>query len=151
MDLTRRDISTLINTFISEAQAAACLLSDRHGLSIECGHVENALVEVLALDDTTDLLGLDLKRDEILLTLEAYDFRKLFPVLLAEVVFEKSIIPPSAPQRLEERRVRHHGQIWQIKFERCGPIPIKPARAKPYPEKTFSCWHAMMCATAPCV
>jgi hypothetical protein len=95
-------------------------------LSIECGHVENALVEVLALDDSTDLLDLDLKRDEILLTVEDYDFLKLFPVLLAEVVFEKSIIPPSAPQRLEEQRVRHHGQIWQINLNDADPFPSNP-------------------------
>jgi hypothetical protein len=126
MNLARDDISTLINDFIVEAQAAARALSDRDGLSIESEHVENALVETLALDDSTDLLCQQLKRDKILLILEAYEFRKFFPVRLAEVVFEESIIPSSVPQRLEEQRVRHHGQVWQINLNDADPFPSNP-------------------------
>jgi hypothetical protein len=126
MNLECCNISTLIRTFLAEARTAARLLTNRHGLSIKCEHVENALVETLALRDSTDLLGLDLKRDEILSTLEEYDFRKFFPMLLAEVVFEKSIIPSTAPQRLEEQRVRHHGQVWQINLNDADPFPSNP-------------------------
>jgi hypothetical protein len=126
MNLAHEDISALINIFVTEAQAAARSLAARHGLSIKCGHVENALVETLALGDSTDLLGLHLKRDDILSTLGPYDFRKFFPVLLAEVVFQRSIIPSSAPQRLEEQRVRHHGQVWQINLNDADPFPSNP-------------------------
>ncbi len=113
MKSAHEDTSTLINNFIKEAEVAAFLLADRRGLPIECAHVQNALVGTLALGDGTELLHLRLTKGEILSTLERYDFRKFFPILLGEVTFEKSILPPGIPRRLVEQRVRHHGEVWQ--------------------------------------
>jgi hypothetical protein len=109
MNLARADIGALINTFIADAEG-----------------VENALFESFSLGDTADLLGLNLTRDSMLLALEGYDFRKFFPVVLAKVFFEDSIIPPSAPQKLEEKWVRHHGQLWQINRNDADPWPSNP-------------------------
>jgi hypothetical protein len=126
MKYAHEDIATLINTFVEQAEAVARLLADRHGLPIGCAHVQNALVETLALDDSTELLDLRLTKAKILSALEQYDFRKLFPVLLAEVTFEHSILPPGVPRKLVEQRVRHRGEVWQINQNDADPFPSNP-------------------------
>ncbi len=126
MKSAHEDTSTLINNFIKEAEVAAFLLADRRGLPIECAHVQNALVGTLALGDGTELLHLRLTKGEILSTLERYDFRKFFPILLGEVTFEKSILPPGIPRRLVEQRVRHHGEVWQTNRNDADPFPSNP-------------------------
>src|SRR6266404_2319444 len=92
MNLEREDIGALINTFIANGECTARLLADRHRLPIKLAHVENGLFETFSLDDTADLLGLELTRDSMLSALEGYDFRKFFPVVLGTVFFEHSII-----------------------------------------------------------
>jgi hypothetical protein len=126
INFAREDIWVLINTFIADGERAARVLADRHRLPIKLVHIENALFEGFSLDDTADLLGLNLTRDSMLLALEEYDFRKFFPVVLAKVFFEDSIIPPGAPQKLEEKWVRHHGQLWQINRNDADPWPSNP-------------------------
>src|SRR5438477_6341184 len=103
------ETSGLINSFIEEGVAAARILAARRMLEIELVHIENALVEVYGLSEATDLVSLRLGRNEMVSELAAFDFRHYFPVLLAELTLENSIIPPEVPRRLEEQTVRCHG------------------------------------------
>jgi hypothetical protein len=79
--------------------------------SFECCEIGSgsALVEVLGRDYSTDLLPLDVTANEMAARLGGYDFHKFFPILLAEIPFEDSILPAGIPRRLVEQRVRRHG------------------------------------------
>lgn len=120
------EISGLINSFIEEGGTAARILAARSGLAIELVHVENALVEVCAVNEPTDLLESRLTRDQILSLLASFDFRPYFPVLLAEVAFRNSIIPAGVPVRLEEQTVRRHGQVWRVHWTDADSFPSNP-------------------------
>jgi hypothetical protein len=120
------DTGALINAFICEAQAVASLLAEREGLPIECVHIENALVEVLGLDDSTELLFVGLTKGGILSALGKYDFQRLFPQLIAEVRFENSIIPSGVARALVEQTVRCNGEVWRIHRNDSDPFPSSP-------------------------
>src|SRR5438128_4168468 len=104
------DGAVAINDFVNEADAAARLLAARFNLPILCSDVEAALVEVLALSRSFDLLGRGLTKDKILSALGAFDFRRFFPELLAEFEVEGSIIPPGGIRLLLEQTVRARGE-----------------------------------------
>ena len=78
------------------------------------------------MDRSTDLLSLDLTANAILAKLAEYDFQKFFPILLAEIPFDDSILPAGIPRRLVEQRVRRHGQVWQINQNDADPFPSNP-------------------------
>jgi len=120
------EFSTLINTFITEGDAAARFLAALHRLEINLVEVESALVEVFRLSEPTDLLDLRLTKEEMLSTLADFDFRHYFPVLLAEVIFENSTIPQEVPRRLDEQTVRRHGQVWRIYWTDADCFPSNP-------------------------
>jgi len=119
-------ISDLINSFIAEGENAARILAAYSGLAIELVHVENALVEVYSVGEPTDLLEFRLTRREMVSVLASFDFRRYFPVLLAEITFRESIIPAGVPVRLEEQTVRRHGQVWRIHRNDADPFPSNP-------------------------
>jgi hypothetical protein len=120
------DVGALINDFVGNGEAIARSLAKRHSLPIECVHIQNALVEVLAVETATDLLDLGLTKESMISALENYEFRKLFPTLSAEVTFERSIIPHGVPQYLAEQTVRYRGQVWRIYRNDADPFPSNP-------------------------
>jgi hypothetical protein len=121
-----KEMGDQISIFLQAGEAAAQAITQRRNLPVECGHIENALVEVLSLRRSTDLLPLGLTANAIVTKLGEYDFRKFFPVLLAEIPFEESILPVGIPRRLVEQRVRRHGQVWQINQNDADPFPSNP-------------------------
>lgn len=119
-------VSDSINSFIAEGEAAARILAARSRLGIELVHLENALVEVCGLAEPTDLLEFRLTRQEMVSILADFDFRQYFPVLLAKISFEKSIVPAGVPVRLEEQTVRRHGEVWRIHQNDADSFPSNP-------------------------
>jgi hypothetical protein len=126
MSLANVEITALIDEFLREAKAAARSLAAKLELPIECDHVEAALVEVFALDDSTELLDLGLSRDKILSAVDSYDFRRFFPQPLATLAVEDSIIPRGGIRRLVEQTVRVHGEVWRVHRNDADPFPSNP-------------------------
>jgi len=126
MGSVRKDISEQINAFIQDATAVAHILSHRHHLPIECAHVENALTEVMGLETSTELLDTHWTQKRILSALANYDFRRFFPILLAQVRFDNSIIPPGSIRSLVEETVRCNGEVWRIHRNDADPFPSNP-------------------------
>lgn len=119
-------MSDQIVNFLREAQIAADSAAQQSHLSIQCGHIESALVETMALDCATDLLPLALTASEIVSALRAYNFQRFLPTVLAKVPFDEFILPVGIPRRLVEQRVRRHGQVWQINQNDADPFPSNP-------------------------
>jgi hypothetical protein len=126
MGYVSEDISILINAFVEHAEAVAHSLTHRFGSPIQCAHVENALVEVLQLSTSTELLNFQWTQESILSVLANYNFQKFFPILLTELQFENSIIPSRVIRRLAEQTVRRHGEIWRIHRNDADPFPSNP-------------------------
>jgi hypothetical protein len=126
MGCVHEDISTLLNAFVCDAEAVAHLLARRYGLPIASGHVENALVQQLGLNASTELLDFQWTQETILSALANYNLQKFFPTLLAEVRFQSSVVPPGVIRRLVEQTVRRHGEVWRIYQNDADPFPSDP-------------------------
>ena len=126
MNPRAEDISTVINSFIHEAQTAAGLFAHESGLAIKYEHIEDALQDVLDLNDSADLLDRKLNAEQIHRLLAAYDFRRFFPKLLGQFEVKRSIIPPDCIQRLDEQTVVYRGQLWRVHKNDADPFPSDP-------------------------
>lgn len=127
-----QDPSDWINQFIKDAEKAAERLSTGD-LSLTVHDVQNALVEVLALDSSLDLLYRDLPAEKIIELLSSFDFRKYYPEALCEVDLEESIVPGDIPISLTEQTIRTKGEIWRIHKNDADPFPSNP-HAHNYPK-----------------
>jgi len=120
------DISLQISRLSSALQAAAVRLSDRTGMEVSAEDIQEALVECLGLESETDLLDRQPSADDIERLLFSFDFRRLRPELLEEVVLPDSIIPDGVPRLLVEERIRMAGQVWTIHKNDADPFPSLP-------------------------
>ena len=69
-------IADRLSTFLRAGETAGNAVAGRAGLPIGSGHIESsALVEVLGRDDSTDLVPLDVKANEMAAKLEGYASR----------------------------------------------------------------------------
>jgi hypothetical protein len=118
--------SAAIGSLLDAAVQAAEVLSARNHHPLEYAHIERALVMELELEFTTDLLGLNLGKDEIVKTLERFNFNRLFPKLLDVIHMEESIIPDGTRRKLTEVTVRSRGQVWRIHQNDDDPFPSNP-------------------------
>lgn len=121
-----QDIGDEINHLLREATSAADRLSDARGELVEYRDVLDALVDELKLDGQSDLLERSLTAESIEHLLEHYDFNKLHPVLLCEVVLDHSILPARTTRRLTEVTVRAKGEVWRIHKSDADPFPSDP-------------------------
>jgi hypothetical protein len=120
------DTGSSINSFLRASVAAASILSQQFDLPIRTEHVENALTEALRLKSSIDLLDYSWTRNRILSALDSYDFQRLFPVLLTEIAFDVSMLPPDAPRSLVEQTVKHKGEIRRVYRNDADPFPSNP-------------------------
>jgi hypothetical protein len=120
-----RNTSASINSFLAESAAAASILSRRFDLPVTV-HIENALTEALHLDSSLELLDYHWTRKGILSTLASYDFRRLFPVFLTQIIFDHSILPDDAPRSLVEQTIKYKGEIWRVHRNDADPFPSNP-------------------------
>jgi hypothetical protein len=121
-----RRIAARIKTVLAQTSAVARTLKDVTGLSIESAHVENALMDVLSLRDSVDLIDIDLTEERMIAMLKDYDFRRFFPVVIGKMNFRRSIIPRSVPRFLFEARVRRNGEVWEFHKNDADPFPSNP-------------------------
>ncbi len=71
--------------------------------------IEGALVDVLGLDEIADILDRDIDSAQILELLGSYNFARLRPEKLGEIVLAESIIPAGVPVLLTEAEVKLKG------------------------------------------
>jgi hypothetical protein len=88
--------------------------------------IESALVAVLDLDQIADILARDIDAQAIQTLLGGYDFAKLRPEKLCEIVLEESIIPEGVPVYLTEAEIKLQGEIWVIHRNDADPFPSSP-------------------------
>lgn len=121
-----QDVEDQINRILREATLGADRLADARGEPVEYRAVLDALVDVLELEGQPGLLGRDLTAESIEKLLMDYDFSKLHPVLLCEVVLDHSILPAQIPRRLIEVTVKAKGEVWRIHKSDPDPFPSDP-------------------------
>lgn len=115
-----------IRTTSAALRESASLLSEAHREEILVREVEGGLVDVLGLDEISDLLDHDIDSGEILGLLADYNFARLRPQKLCEVVLEESIVPAGVPVLLTEAEVKLKGEKWTIHKNDADPFPSSP-------------------------
>lgn len=118
------DLSTQINRLLAASKEAAVELTKTHGQVRTPEDVRQALVAILAVDDEIALLDRDLSTDDMVRVLHGFSFEK--PEVLAEVEFEKSIIPENVPIALREAVAKHRNEIWVVHKYDADPFPSNP-------------------------
>ncbi|MGD1097026.1 MAG: hypothetical protein ABSB35_34185 [Bryobacteraceae bacterium] len=96
------------------------------GETITRRDVENGLVAVLRLDEISDLLDRDTDSTQILTLLSGYDFARLRPEKLCEILLDESIIPAGVPLYLTEAEVKMRGEKWTVNKYDADPFPSDP-------------------------
>jgi hypothetical protein len=120
------EVSRAICSFLDAAVQAAEVLSANSRLSLEYSHIEHALMLELKLESSTELLGRDLGKDEIVATLDNFNFNRLFPKLLGVIRIEQSIIPDRTARKRTEVTIRSRGEVWRIHQNDDDPFPSDP-------------------------
>ena len=120
------DVEKLLLQYISTQRRAATALSEIHGFTINPTDVQDALLNVLNLERSTDLLDQNLTPESIITLLRDYKFRVDQGPLIAEIKLDVSIIPLAAVQLLEEETIRHQGEIWRVHKNDADPWPSIP-------------------------
>lgn len=118
------DPSGHINRFLAASVEAARFISASKGREVSVEEVREALVSVFHVESQTDLLPLDLDVKKMVDGLRTFQFDWLRPI--ATVVLEESILPVGAPQRLDERQIKHSNQVWRIHKNDADPFPSNP-------------------------
>lgn len=108
-------------------QESALALSGTFHDSILVAEVEAGLVEVLCLDEITDILYRDIDGGEIFHLLADYNFARLRPLKLDEILLQESMIPPDIPLFfVEEAEVKLKGEKWIVHKNDADPFPSNP-------------------------
>ena len=105
---------------------SASALSEARRDAITVREIERALVDVLGLEEIADILERDISSQEILGLLADYNFVRLRPVKLGEIVLAESIIPPGVPISLTEAEVKLKGEKWVVHKNDADPFPSSP-------------------------
>lgn len=119
-------IETALPKLLKALDSAAENLTIDRSSSVTVHDVECALVEVLNLDQTADLLDAELDSTRIGSLLSTYDFQRLHPESLCTVELEESIIPPGVPILLTEVKIKQRGEIWFVYKNDADPFPSNP-------------------------
>jgi hypothetical protein len=105
---------------------SASTISRERGDTVSVGEIERGLVEVLDLDQIADILNRDIDAQAIQSLLDGYDFARLRPEKLCEIVLEESIVPEGVPIFLSEAEIKLKGEIWVIHKNDADPFPSNP-------------------------
>ncbi|WP_154715109.1 hypothetical protein [Neptuniibacter caesariensis] len=127
-----QDPSDWINQYIKDSGEAIQKLST-DSLRVTSEDIQNALVEVLDLNCSTDLLYMDLPAEKIIKLLSSFDFSRFDPEFICEVALDESIIPEHIPISLTEQTIRTKGEVWRIHKNDADPFPSNP-HAHNYPK-----------------
>jgi hypothetical protein len=74
----------------------------------------------------TDILDRDIDSGEILTLLADYNFARLRPEKVCEIVLAESILPDGWPLLLREAQVKLRGEIWSVHKTDADPFPSNP-------------------------
>jgi hypothetical protein len=122
-DLERRLIA-----YIEASQEARGVLSTLYALDLTDMDIQTALAETLDIPGNPPLGVLDrnLTVSDIVQLLKSYDFKRLHPDVLAEVIVEEAMIPAHIPRLLTEKTVKIKGEVWRIHKSDADPFPSIP-------------------------
>lgn len=119
-------IEMKLSKYIKEAEKAKEALSKKLGINISDLFFQKALGEALGYDeeDSTRIIDHDLTAEEMLDKLKDFDFK--IPEVIGNIKFDHSILPEDVPQRLDEKEIKHKGEIWVIHKNDKDPFPSNP-------------------------
>ena len=120
------DISFRVNSFRSATNEVAKILTDESGTQITSNDVFQALLDVLDLNDSTELLSTNWSADKITDILRGYDMDRLHPTNLETIELEYSIIPNDVPRLVTEEVIKQKGEKWVIHKNDADPFPLNP-------------------------
>jgi hypothetical protein len=122
------ELSEKINSFIAASEAARTTLSEKSGLALKSIDIQTALYEVLNISPANhwELLDRRFTSSQILDHLKVFNFKKLKPELLAEIVLEEPILPENIPRNLNEETIKIKGEVWRIHKNDVDPFPSSP-------------------------
>lgn len=114
-----------INYYLKEAEKAIEAINARLNKKISYLEFQVALGKSLGLDpEDSHMIPFNLTSVQMIELLSNEDFES--PELIAEVYFEKSILPSGIPQRLDEQTIKVKGEIWRVHKSDKDPFPSNP-------------------------
>lgn len=120
------DYEELLIAYIKESEKALLVLNLNAENEIKEFDVQQALVDKLLLKDEFELLGKNLKSEEIVNLLSNYNFKKNKPIELLEVHLKETILPDNIEQRFVEALIKHGGEVWVVHKNDADPFPSNP-------------------------
>jgi hypothetical protein len=124
--MSNDELSLQIVNFLQAATNAADQLSLEAVHPLEYVHIQDALVDLLKLEDAVALLSLNLTEERIVSSLKSYNFDRLFPETVEDVLFDSPITPSGTRRHLAEVTVRSRGEVWRIHKNDADPWPSNP-------------------------
>jgi len=124
--MTNEELSQAIGHFLQAATAAADILSSRQNASLEYVNIEDALVDLLRVDSPVDLLSRNLNEKSLVSLLDNYDFSRVLPVTICDVILREPAIPVDGRFRLVEVTIKNRGEVWRVHKNDADPWPSNP-------------------------
>jgi hypothetical protein len=115
-----------LKSFVEACRDARSELQTASPVTIEPRDIQDALMDVLGLDDSMKLLEGEWTRARIVETLAGYNFQRLHPELLEQIELAESILPDGVVRRLTEERIKQGGEIWHVYRNDADPWPSDP-------------------------
>jgi hypothetical protein len=112
--------------YLQESDKAIVTINASRQKAITEIEFQIALGKALGYDEKTShhIIVHKLSSEQMLALLENEDFEQ--PEIIAEITFEKSILPEEMPIRLDEERIRTNGEVWKINKNDKDPFPSNP-------------------------
>jgi hypothetical protein len=122
-----QDFEKRLVAYIAASGAARVILAELNDLELTALDVQNALAEVLNVtgNPPRKLVENELTTAEIVELLRDFDFHKIHPKFLAEVVLDEPVLP-NLPLLLTEKTVKLSGEVWRIHKNDVDPFPSVP-------------------------
>lgn len=122
------EIERRLIAYIEASQEACGVLSTLHALELTGLDIQTALAEILGIPENPPLgvLDRDLTASQIVEHLRDYDFKRLHPNILAEVIIDEPFVPAHIPRLLTERTLKIKGEVWRIHKSDADPFPSVP-------------------------
>ncbi len=115
-----------LSKYISESEKARKALCQKLQQQITNLDFQIALGNVLGYkeEDSTKVVEHDFTAEQMLESLDNYKF--IFPEVIGTIKFPHSILPDHVARRLDEKEIKHKGEIWVIHKTDVDPWPSNP-------------------------
>lgn len=113
-----------LTNWIECAKKAATIIANKFGIEVEKIDMQSALMAVLKVEHSTDLLSHDWSVDKMLDLTQGIDFKSWSEY--ENVVLRETVLPSTVPGRLDEETIKVKGEIWRIHLYDPDPFPFLP-------------------------